>query len=399
MKKLGFSKILLFISLFAFIVSMSIPAFAFDSDVFDVKDFDDDWDSILEFELPIDYYFRVIYATHFEDGIIAILTDNEVAYFENGEVVSVWEHDTSDYDFFFVVGDAYPDAQYDLCAKLYNGIVSFRDKNTMSPEIDNVYYYDTRGQDIYVLSLDDYGMLWLWSPYIDVKISSSVTWCNIYQGYVFFDDQYGAHAMGVSAYEAGRRNREYYDYHPLPIIDLNDIYGAGANEYYDDFIVNLYEGDDISACFSDFCNRHNASSSNWGNPKMDFRVDDFASPISQDVVSILDTYDVPSYHQSDAVQYENIDFYGRNGYLCFFMDYDSNINCISWTSYGGSAEMFDALNEVVAACGPFVRTETYENGSKTENLYDVGGQIIHVGREDRNGVSVVYVLAYYDSNK
>ena len=336
-----------------------------------------------------DYSERAYASARFKDGVIALLFGDEIAYIVDGQPQMMYRHKTDpEGDFFFCVQEHYPDAEYNLCACVGNDILSFRDNLAMEVELENVYTSDFGTDYMFCFNLEE-GCLILWTPYTKLLVAKNDVTDVVTTGeYAFFTDAFGSHAFGASLADICKKTDAYLRRHPIPIVDLGDL------DIWDIY-PELYWYDengfvDNTASFNE---EYGIDFSSWGSAKHDFTFEDFPIYTRASVRTITETFDVPLDIYDNPLVYYDITFYGFEGYLQFYRASDLDLEKIYWYDNEGSGELtLELCNILEDAGGKVLRTDVLEMYG-LEYVYDLGGQIIHVGYTDEYGPTT-YVYAY-----
>ena len=337
------------------------------------------------------YYDQVIYAARFKDGLVAIMHGDHLGYFVNGELVMRWDYPTSEEDFFFYVKDAYPKAEYDLCVMLGTTVYSIRNNLSMHEEISDVSYYGFDLDFAYIFAIRS-GALYYWSPYALVQVSDSDVYDMVVNvDYAFFDDASGGHVINASLRDMSRMTMRYYMYHPLQICDLPSTFWDWYGEVYG------WDENGLVDQSADFDQQFGIDFSGWGNPKLDFAVEDFLTYPGMTVNELESIFDSPIEDYSNPIQFADISFYGHNGTLVAYYVDEATFKYIRWVSDSGSLELTEELKAIVAERGGFVKHNSFQDSNAEEDVYDVGGQMVHVGYQliDDTIISFVYANNKY----
>ena len=349
------------------------------------------------------YYNRIFMAARWKDGIVATLEGDEVGYFVDGTPVAIWPHETTYEDFFCSTKVAYPNSQYDLFAVLGSDICSFRDDISMAIEAENVSFFGFPEDEfnLYFLAKNgapcshffvmNSGLLLFWSPYAFVTLANSgVHRVNVDGEYVFFADDYGTHILNASLAEMNKRNQRYFSYHPIEIVDLD------TDEFLD-YCGTLYEWDfdGIHPQTEEFDKRFGIDLSVWGHPKIDFTVDDFRFYIEHSMMLMYRTFDCPEGNYENPTIFNNLDFYGLKGRLVVSLFNMLEIEGIRWESYDSSENTTQKLKNTLITKGILISDNVKTDDDGIESVYNVDGQLIHVGIRYENGSPVSYAYAKF----
>ena len=325
------------------------------------------------------YYGRIYVAARFKNGAVAIMDDDKVGYFENGNLVMEWSHPTSNEDYFFDVSYDYPDAEYDLCAILCDQIVSFYDDLTMRVEVNNVFSYAIGDDAVFAYDMADDRSLYYWSPYVRILIDTDVYEVSTFYGITFISDKTGVSILGVKAFDIGKMPQRFYNHHFVPLIPLGN-YSIG------DYVAEAY-GDELEPDdqrMSAFFKKYDIKFSEWGETKLDFSIEDFAEYPYMTVNSILSAFAYPDDEYADPLMFSDIAFYGNAGDLLVYLANEVEIKQIRWVSTSDDPDLVDELFGLVAS-----RCDYEGSGNADgEEVYRSGDQLIHVGCQEDGRVYI-----------
>ena len=332
------------------------------------------------------YASRVCKAARWKDGMVAILDNDQIAYFiaEQDEPVMVWEHPTYDYDFFFSTTVAWPDAEYDLCVVFGDReVYSFRNNLSMAFEIGDLTYFGFDENFAYFFSNQE-GRLFFWSPYAKVPIVCDDAQDVIVEAdYVFFNDRNGGHVIDASVEAMNRHNQFYFIYHPLRIVDFGDDFWNHCG---------LYEHSE------EFDREYGLDFTRWGYPKTEIKLSEFVYYTDRSYSAITEDFDLSAKEFDNPAIHDGVSFCGHDGYLLVFCMGFNNVKRLCWVSHSGSAELTAELREIVAAeCTPTDSNVRFNDDVIEEYAYSLQGNIIHVGLTIYEGETISYVYKTHDN--
>lgn len=331
-----------------------------------------------------EYFPRCYTATYYRYGALAIMDDNEIGYFTEGNTEVVWRHGTdSERDFFMTVKEAYPNAEYDICAYAGNDVLSFDDDLSMEVEMSKVWTYEFGEDYLCFLSIEG-GALALWTPYAYIIIATNGVYdAVINRDYLLFADKFGGHVVNARLSEVCKQTQAYLSFHPLPIVDLGE--NADIWDYYPElYWYDEYGLVDNTASFNE---EFGIDFDAWGgaeSSKHDFALSDFESFVTKPISEIINIFDVPIEMYVDPFVYNNITFNGHNGYLQFYRANDYDLKSIYWYDNEGTLTLDELIQLVEAAGGKFVRNDIPEDYG-IEYVYELNGRFIHVGYTAEGG--------------
>jgi len=359
-----------------------------------------DLDKAIAEHVPTDMVPHIYAATIYNDGVTASMDDGFVRHYKNGQVIDETRHATTSNDFFLRVPDTYQDCDYRICGMISNELFALG-VGWMDSLLKNVVDYDFNSDRWFAYGLSEYELFY-WSPNVDFYITSGVTDVLTIDGITFFDRADGAYVLNISPYYFGTKTREYCNYHPPTIIRLGEYSMYDYIYEMDGMTVDFPAGDVYTAekafeSTADFREKYNIDFSTWGVAKSNFAIGDFTDPkYYEDIDVVIGAFDAPSADVYGCVTFDHITFDGHDGYLRFFLEDRTGINCISWTSYTYSEELFEQIKELLSALGPYVRTNYLDRG-QIEVGYNIDGRVVYAGIQD-NGEDeqFTYIFAFYD---
>ncbi len=327
------------------------------------------------------FYNRVYAAVRFKEGALAIMSGDEIGYFENGSMVMKWNHATSEFDYFFDVF-AYPEAEYSICAILIGGdIVSFRDDLSMSLEVHDVYEFALGDDAVYAYRLTEDGTLYYWSPYVYMPISSGVAQAITFYGMTFIADDNCISIVGADAFDIGKLSMDYYRHHDIHVIPLGD---GSIDDYATEVLGEDFEPDESR--IAAFCEKYEFSFTTGSDAiKHDFSLDDFAEYPYTTINYCLNAFQSPADEYADPLLFRDIAFYGYVGDLLIYLANEVEIKQIRWVSADYDPDLVDELCKLVDSESVYISS----GSSGNEEIYRYGDQLIHIGCQE-DGRAYIY---------
>lgn len=331
---------------------------------------------------------RVWKAARFGNGVLAVMSGNKVGYFEDSGLVFEWDHETTEEDFFFDVSQSYPEAEYPVCARLGNEIVSFREDLSMHTEAPDVFAVGISGEGVYACSLSPYGTLKYWSPYMSGVIAMDVQEAAARGGLILFRDGEGVKAVDADAYAIGKRTSDFLVHHPLPTVKIGD--GALGDYAAEAFGEDPQPEEQRMAAFRE---KYGIDFSRWGKVKHSVTIGDFAGFSGTTLNYVLERMDLPEDNWADPLVFSHISFYGYDGYFSVYAANDVEIDHVCWNSYDTSPETVAAIRAEVAGRCPqgTNQSDIYED----DEIFMVGYQTIL--SDLRDGHITAYNMRKYGS--
>ena len=326
------------------------------------------------------FYDRIYTAVRFKEGALAIMSGDEIGYFENGSMIMKWNHATSEFDCFFDVF-AYPLAEYSICAILIGGdIVSFRDDLSMGLEVHDVYEFALGDDAVYAYRLSEDGMLYYWSPYVYIPISSGVEQAITFYGMTFLVNENCISIVGADAFDIGKLPMDYYRHHDIHVVPLGD---GTIDDYATEALGENFEPDESR--IAAFCEKYGFTFSTGSNEiKHDFSVSDFAEYPYTTVNYCLAAFDPPADEYADPLLFRDISFNGNTGDLLIYLANEVEIRQIRWVSADNGQNLVEELNNLVASESVYVSG----GSSGKESIYRYGDQLIHIGCQEDGRVYI-----------
>ncbi len=347
--------------------------------------------------VPGNQISQVYCAATLDDGLVAIMDNGSVCYYENQQLITQVWHDTSEEDFFIRVGECYPNANYDLCAKLGDEIVSFGD-NFMEIELSFLTDFDFSGSRWYAYGLYDRTLTY-WSPYVKSLVARNVDDVFTVDGITFLQAEEGAFVLEVSPYYYGTNTQEFCNYHPVDVIFLGPgnmydyVYELTDGEFYGTITPGTEE--EIQGRNTAFLRKYGVDFANWGSHKSNFTLNDFITIAGKRPAEIKTMFGAPSVDNSKMFGYDNITFDDRDGNLRFHLDEFEEVYRIVWTSSTYSKDLFERFKQRFETIGTYAWTRETREG-KVEIGYNIEGRVVFVCYQDNGSQQSVYVFAYYD---
>ena len=126
----------------------------------------------------------------------------------------------------------------------------------------------------------------------------------------------------------------------------------------------------------------------------ELELEDFIRMANWDLEHFIKELGVPDDDNSEQTRWEHIWFQGHEGHLRVFWDDDHHMNCLSWTSYTSSEELYHELLDYMRSHGKPASTRHPKDGQVEEGT-TVRGREIFVGYEDSSNGQYTYLFAEY----
>ena len=349
--------------------------------------------------VPSDVIPNIYTSTTFRDGVVVSRPNNIIQFYRDGIPMQACWHKTSPEDYFFKLDERFPDSKYGLCGMIGGDLMSFGDIFG-EVELQNVVDYCFVGNEWFAYGLVDQ-ILRFWSPTVKYFISDDIQMVLTVKGITFLQRITGVFVIETSPFYFGSQSQDFINNHPITLHYLGPGYIFDYIYEYDPTIGELQTreeevkigGDDFNP---DFRKKYGIDFSKWGNIKSTFSVDDFVSYAYLTPTEIRWKFGVPYADNSELFGYDNVSFEGHNGSLRFHLSESRQVNCVVWSCYEYSIELYEELKAKFSSLGTYAWTQNLDRG-RTEVGYNIQGRVIFAGLQDNGvGEQYTYVFAYYD---